>query len=245
MVLIHHRLLCYNWPKSRMCMACKYHRSQWSSTKREESSRTTEKELERQEHMTHWHLKHLTGCDNTRVSVNRSQTDIKCKNIFKPGINIFFSIYPPPTFIHLSYGFTNALKPAAQKSFDCCLSHFRTSFSASSSLREFLNPVVNRFTRPKLPTVNRNHFFMNILCIESFCLQKTHNTTLLFGGVHLKHGRNSDYWNQPLNMRMRVCYLDCHEAGLCCYLVIHIENLLRSLQLLYFHFLPIHWLSLV
>jgi hypothetical protein len=22
-------------------------------------------------------------------------------------------------------------------------------------------------------------------------------------------------------MRMRVCYLDCHEAGLCCYLVIH------------------------
>jgi hypothetical protein len=28
-------------------------------------------------------------------------------------------------------------------------------------------------------------------------------------------------------MRMRVCYRDCHEAGLCCYLVIHIEDLLR------------------
>jgi hypothetical protein len=28
-------------------------------------------------------------------------------------------------------------------------------------------------------------------------------------------------------MRMRVCYLDCHEAELCCYLVIHIGNLLR------------------
>jgi hypothetical protein len=26
-------------------------------------------------------------------------------------------------------------------------------------------------------------------------------------------------------MRMRVCYLDCHETGLCFYLVIHIENL--------------------
>jgi hypothetical protein len=46
-------------------------------------------------------------------------------------------------------------------------------------------------------------------------------------------------------MRMRVCYLDCHEAGLCCYLVIHIENLLRPLQLFYFHLCPICWLSLL
>jgi hypothetical protein len=30
---------------------------------------------------------------------------------------------------------------------------------------------------------------------------------------------------------MRLRYLGCHEAGLCCYLVIHIENLLRPLQL--------------
>jgi hypothetical protein len=41
--------------------------------------------------------------------------------------------------------------------------------------------------------------------------------------------------NQPLNMRMRVWYLHCPEAGLCCYLVIHIENVLRPLQLFYFH----------
>jgi hypothetical protein len=46
-------------------------------------------------------------------------------------------------------------------------------------------------------------------------------------------------------MRMTVCYLDCHEAGLCCYLVIHIENLLRPLQLFYFHLCPIYWLSVV
>jgi hypothetical protein len=52
-------------------------------------------------------------------------------------------------------------------------------------------------------------------------------------------------WNQPLNMSMRVCYLDCHEARLCCYLVIHIETLLHPLQLLYFHLWPIYWLSLV
>jgi hypothetical protein len=46
-------------------------------------------------------------------------------------------------------------------------------------------------------------------------------------------------------MGMRICYLDCHEAGLCCYLVIHIENLLRPWQLCYFHFWSIYWLSLV
>jgi hypothetical protein len=39
--------------------------------------------------------------------------------------------------------------------------------------------------------------------------------------------------------------LDCYEDGLCCYLVIHIENLLRPLQLFYFHLWPIYRLSLV
>jgi hypothetical protein len=58
---------------------------------------------------------------------------------------------------------------------------------------------------------------------------------LLFGITLLKHGRHFDYWNCPLNMRMRVCYLDFHKAGLCCYLVIHTENLLQLLQLFYFH----------
>jgi hypothetical protein len=46
-------------------------------------------------------------------------------------------------------------------------------------------------------------------------------------------------------MHMRVCYIDCHEAGLCCYLVIHIENLLHPLQLLYFYLWPIYWFSLI
>jgi hypothetical protein len=59
----------------------------------------------------------------------------------------------------------------------------------------------------------------------------------LFFGI-LEHRRHYYYWNQPLNMRMRVCYLDCHEAGLCCYLVIPIENQLHPLQLFYFHLWP-------
>jgi uncharacterized membrane protein len=74
---------------------------------------------------------------------------------------------------------------------------------------------------------------------------KTHNSTLLFGNTLLKHCRHFDYWNQHLNMRMRACYLDCLVAGLCCYLVIHIENLSRPLQLFYFHLWPIYWLSLI
>jgi hypothetical protein len=46
----------------------------------------------------------------------------------------------------------------------------------------FLDSVVNRFTRQTLPTVNRKHFFTNILCTESSCPQKkTHNRILLFG----------------------------------------------------------------
>jgi hypothetical protein len=46
-------------------------------------------------------------------------------------------------------------------------------------------------------------------------------------------------------MRMRVCYLECHEAGLCCNLSVHIENLLRPLQLFYFRLWRIYWLFLV
>jgi hypothetical protein len=61
------------------------------------------------------------------------------------------------------------------------------------SLREFLDLVVNRFTRQTLPTTNKKHFFMNILCIE-FCSQNTPNRTLLFGSILLKYGRHFEYW---------------------------------------------------
>jgi uncharacterized membrane protein len=80
---------------------------------------------------------------------------------------------------------------------------------------------------------------MNILCIQPFCPQKI-NKTLPFSSTLLKHRHHFDYRNQPLNMNMRVCYLDCHEAGLCCYLVIHTENQLHPLELFYFHLCPIY-----
>jgi hypothetical protein len=40
------------------------------------------------------------------------------------------------------------------------------------SWREFLDPVVNWFTRQTLPTINRKHCSANVLCVESFCPQK-------------------------------------------------------------------------
>jgi hypothetical protein len=92
-----------------------------------------------------------------------------------------------------------------------------------------------KLSRQTLPTVNRKHFFMNIFALSPFAHKNTHNRTLLFGSIFLMHGRCFDYRNQPLNMRIRVFYLDYYEAELCCYLVIHIENLLRPLQLFYFH----------
>jgi hypothetical protein len=109
-------------------------------------------------------------------------------------------------------------------------------------LREFFYPAVKPFTRQTLPTVNRTHFSTQIIWFESLCVQKTHNRTLLFISILLKHGRHIDYWNQPLNMSMRVCYLNYYEGGLC-YLMIHIENLLHPLELFYFHLCPICLLS--
>jgi hypothetical protein len=54
----------------------------------------------------------------------------------------------------------------------------------------------------------------------------------------------SPFWllKQLLNMRMRFCYLDCHDAGLCCYLVIHTESILHIFHLCFFHLWPIYWL---
>jgi hypothetical protein len=118
-------------------------------------------------------------------SVNRSQMGIKRKTCdtrtWKK--NIHFSIYPPPTLILLS-------QP---------LPHLRFKlFVVSEMFSKFLAPVVNRFTRQTLLTLNRKQFCMNIFCCESFCPHKC--TTLLFGSspILLKHDRHFDYWNQPL-----------------------------------------------
>jgi hypothetical protein len=93
-------------------------------------------------------------------------------------------MYPPSTLIHLSHRFTSDSKPAVYKFFGCCLCHFCTWLGTichfQSSLREFLDPDVNRFTRQTLPTANKKHLWTSFALS---CTQKTHNRTLLFGST--------------------------------------------------------------
>jgi hypothetical protein len=116
-----------------------------------------------------------------------------------------------------------------------------------------LSNVSERISRPNcepLYATNTSHIKQETFLYEypfHWVLLPTKNAqqTLLFGSTILKYCQYFDYWNQPLNVRMRVWYLECHEAGLCWYLVIHIENLLHLLQLSYFRLWPIYWFSLV
>jgi hypothetical protein len=68
------------------------------------------------------------------MNIRRKKCDIRTWK------NIYFLTYPPSTLIHLSHRFISASKPATQKSFGCCLSHFCTSFSNSSSSAKHLPP---------------------------------------------------------------------------------------------------------
>jgi hypothetical protein len=146
-----------------------------------------------------------------------------------------FSTYPPPTLI-LSHRFTSASKPAAQKSFGCCLSHFRTPVSTSSPSAKRLPPSC-----VPLHATDTLHRKQETFLYEHPSHLILLSTTLLFGSTLLKHGRHFDYWNQTLNMR--VCW-NCHEAGLYCYLAVHKKKLLHPLQLGYLHVWPIYWLFL-
>jgi hypothetical protein len=87
--------------------------------------------------------------------------------------------------------------------------------------------------------------FLYEYALSLFASKNPHKRTLPFDCRILKHDRHFDCWNQLLNMGMCICYLDCHEAGLCCYLVIHLENLLRPLPLFYFNLWAIYWLPRV
>jgi hypothetical protein len=118
-----------------------------------------------------------------------------------------------------------------------------TPFQPLRHQRNICHPVVNPITRQTLPAVNKEMFLYEHPLRWVLYPEKTHNRTQLFGSTLPKHGRQFDNWNQRLNMRMRVCYVDWHEGGLCCYLVIQIENPLRPAVL--FPSVAYCWLSLV
>jgi hypothetical protein len=126
--------------------------------------------------------------------------------------------------------FTSALKPHNIKSFNFCLGHFRTSvFHVSWPSCE---PLCATNTSHHKQGTFLYEYPLHLVLLPT---RNAHQNTALIGSTLLKNGCHLDYWNQLLNMRMHVCYLDCYEAVLCCYLVIHIENLLHPLQLFYFH----------
>jgi hypothetical protein len=137
--------------------------------------------------------------------------------------NIISRHISQPTLIHFSHRFTSRRNPQ-----HCCLGHFRTSVSSSVTFKcpsEYFSIQLWTLLREKhFPTLIRKHFLWISFALSPFANKKLHNRTLIFGSTPSKHGRHLDYWNQPLNMRMRVCYLDCHEAGPCCYLMIQKTN---------------------
>jgi hypothetical protein len=105
-------------------------------------------------------------------SVNRPQMDIKLKyTVFDAGKNIYFSIYPPTTLIHLSHRLPVLRNPQNKNLLSVVTTHF-APVGYYLRLFEFLDPAVNHFTQQTLPTVNMKRFYINVLCIESFCPQK-------------------------------------------------------------------------
>jgi hypothetical protein len=160
--------------------------------------------------------------------------------------NIYFSTYPPPTLIHFSQHFTSASNPQHRSLLTVVSAISAPPFQPlSHQWNNVCHPNLNRFMRQTLPTVNKKYLWISFALSPFANNKKKYNRTLLFGNTLIKHGRHFDYWYQPLNMFLHVCYLECHEAGLFCYLVIHIENLLCPFQVFYFHLWPIYWLSFV
>jgi hypothetical protein len=129
--------------------------------------------------------------------------------------------------------------------FDCYLSHIRTSVSNSSRhQRNVCYSVLNRFARQTLPTVKSKYFFMNVLCTESFC-PKRRTTERCSSVVY------SQVWSpfrllKPASEHVHARLLArLSRSWTVLYLVIHIVNLLRPLQLFYFHLWHIYWLAFI
>jgi hypothetical protein len=95
------------------------------------------------------------------------------------------------------------------------------------------HPNVSRFRQQTLPTANRKHFFINIVCIKSFCQQKPHNRTVFLGSTLLN--TLSPFWLlKPVWEHAHTRLLPRLSCSWNVLLSRDTENLLRSLQLFYF-----------
>jgi hypothetical protein len=107
-------------------------------------------------------------------------------------------------------------------------------FVISRKFAKFFGLLVNRFTWQTLSTVNRKHFFINILWIESFCPHK-----------NAQQNAALRYYSPPIRSPFWLLKPASEECMCICYLVVHMENLLHPVQVFYFPLWPIYWLSLV
>jgi hypothetical protein len=181
-------------------------------------------------------------------SVNRSQMDIKRKvcDIWTWKKQLFLDVSSTniDTFVPSLYQCVETRSIYAFWLLSQPLPHLVGHHMRLSNVLERISPP----SYERLCATNTSHRKQETFLYEDlyhWVLLPTKKKTLLFGIILLTRGRYFDYRNQPLNMSMRLCYLDCHEAGLCCYLVMHIETQLHSLQLFYFHLRSIYWLSFV
>jgi hypothetical protein len=109
--------------------------------------------------------------------------------------------------------------------------------------RNVCHRVVNRFTRQTLPTVNRKHFFIDILCIE-FRAHKKRTTERCSSVVHPQ--ARSPFWLlKPASEHKPA--RPVHRLSWSWTVLLPSDSrrtLLRPLQLFYFHLWPVYWLSL-
>jgi hypothetical protein len=75
----------------------------------------------------------------------------------------------------------------------------------SNVLRQFFDPDVNFFIRLTLPTINRKHFLINMLCIEPSCPQKTHNRIC---SLVVHSSGTVTILTTETSLCVRVCYQD-------------------------------------
>jgi hypothetical protein len=141
--------------------------------------------------------------------------------IFQHGRNVYFSTYPPPTLIHTSHRFTSASKTRL-----LCqpLPHFLFKlFVISETFSTNVEPLY------MTDISHRKQETFLCLCTESFCPQEAHNRTCSL--VVYPSSTFAILTTKPASKLVHARLL----PRLCCYLVIHIGNLLRPLQLFYFH----------
>jgi hypothetical protein len=159
--------------------------------------------------------------------------------IFEPGKIINFLTYPPPTLIHLSQHFTSVSKPTTYKSFDYCLSQFAPPFQPlchSETLPCFLTQLWTALCNKHFPLYIGN---IRYECPLHQVLLSTKNTQQNAVLQQYTPQTQWPFWllkpaSEHAHLPPRLSW-----SWMCCYLVIHIDNLLHSLQLLYFHLWPI------